>query len=69
MFERLHYRVNVETNEGHAQTEATVKLVVKGRVEHVVGEGDGPVNALDNALRKALNAGYPRLAEMHLVRL
>ena len=35
-------------------TEATVKLQAGGKVEHVVGEGDGPVNALDNALRKAL---------------
>lgn len=67
-FERMHYRVNVETDAGGLPvTEATVKLVVKGEVEHVVGEGDGPVNALDKALRKALRASFPRLAEMHLV--
>jgi 2-isopropylmalate synthase len=67
-FERINYRVNVETADvGDPVTEATVKLVVKDRVEHVVGEGDGPVNALDTALRKALLATYPRLAEMHLV--
>jgi len=70
LFERLHYRVNVETEQGHHPlTEATVKLRVNGggRVEHVVAEGDGPVNALDNALRKALIPSFPKLVEMHLV--
>jgi 2-isopropylmalate synthase len=33
---------------------------------HTVSEGDGPVNALDGALRKALEPCYPRLTEMHL---
>ena len=67
-FERLHYRVNVETSTGESpETEATVKLRVNGQTEHVVGEGDGPVNALDTALRKALLVHYPRLAEMQLV--
>ena len=67
-FQRLHYRVNVETTAGQGTTtEATVKLRVNSHVEHVVGEGDGPVNALDNALRKALAATYPNLSEMHLV--
>jgi len=67
-FERINYRVNVETGDGGIPlTEATVKLKVKGQIEHVVGEGDGPVNALDTALRKALLPTYPRLAEMQLV--
>jgi 2-isopropylmalate synthase len=67
-FERLHYRVNVEAEAAGAPvTEATVKLRVNNCVEHVVAEGDGPVNALDNALRKALLASYPRLEKMHLV--
>ena len=48
-------------------TEATVKVRVGDRTEHTVSEGDGPVNALDGALRKALLPIYPRLAEMHLV--
>jgi 2-isopropylmalate synthase len=66
-FVRDHYRVNVVTPEGAAPvTEATIKLAVEGKTEHVVAEGDGPVNALDTALRKALAAAYPRLAEMHL---
>jgi 2-isopropylmalate synthase len=68
LFERIHYRVNVEKGEGeNPLTEATVKLKVNGQVEHVVGEGDGPVNALDNALRKALDGHYMRLREMQLM--
>ena len=67
-FQRLHYRVNVETTAGQGTiTEATVKLRVNSHTEHVVAEGDGPVNALDNALRKALSAAYPNLAQMQLV--
>jgi 2-isopropylmalate synthase len=67
-FERLHYRVNVETdNQGALITEATVKVRLGERVEYTVGEGDGPVNALDHALRKALLPMYPRLVEMQLV--
>jgi 2-isopropylmalate synthase len=69
-FARIHYRVNVETEQEHAPlTEATIKLRVNGNghVEHVVAEGDGPVNALDNALRKALIPSFPGLARMHLV--
>ena len=67
-FERLHYRVNVETEEGDEPiTEASIKLRVNGRVEHVVAEGDGPVNALDTALRKALVPAFPTLAKVRLV--
>ena len=67
-FQRLHYRVNVETAAGQGTiTEATVKLRVNSHTEHVVAEGDGPVNALDNALRKALSNAYPTLSEMQLV--
>ena len=36
-------------------------------MRHVVAEGDGPVNALDTALRRALSRAYPSLADMHLV--
>jgi len=67
-FERVHYRVNVESADTTpAVTEATIKLRVGDAVVHVVGEGDGPVNALDAALRKALDPVYPNLASMHLV--
>jgi len=68
-FERLSFRVNVEAERsGLAITEATVKVrLPNAEVMHTVSEGDGPVNALDGALRKALAAYYPRLQEMHLV--
>ncbi|HEX4149852.1 MAG TPA: citramalate synthase, partial [Pirellulales bacterium] len=67
-FERLSFHVNVEGDQqGTVTTEATVKLLVGGRVRHEVAEGDGPVNALDAALRKALGGDFAKLAEMHLV--
>jgi 2-isopropylmalate synthase len=67
-FERITYRVNIEAREaGTPVTEATVRLKVGGKVEHTASEGDGPVNALDGALRKALVRFYPRLGEMQLV--
>ncbi|MFA6686080.1 MAG: citramalate synthase [Desulfuromonas sp.] len=47
-------------------SEATVKVKVSGRIEHTAAEGNGPVNALDNALRKALECFYPKLKEMRL---
>jgi 2-isopropylmalate synthase len=47
-------------------TEAIVKLRIDGEVEHHVAEGDGPVNALDAALRKCLARRYPRISEVHL---
>ena len=67
-FERVSYRVNIEAREnGMPITEATVRLKVAGQVEHTASEGDGPVNALDAALRKALVRFFPRLNEMQLV--
>ncbi len=67
-FERLAYRVNIEADErGQPVTEATVKVRVGERTMHTVSEGDGPVNALDGALRKGLEVCYPRLAELQLV--
>lgn len=67
-FERLAYHVNVETDAaGRTVTEATVKVRIGDTVEHTVSEGDGPVNALDGALRKALAVSYPGLAQMQLV--
>jgi 2-isopropylmalate synthase len=67
-FERLGYRVSVASGEGgDPVTEATVKLRVGDRIEHAVSEGDGPVNALDAALRKALEPHFPSLKDMSLV--
>ena len=58
-FDLIKYHVNVEKRaSGELVTEATVKLTVDGITEHVVGEGDGPVNALDAALRKSLEPFY-----------
>jgi 2-isopropylmalate synthase len=66
-FERISYRVNVETAGQSAPiTEATVKVKIGNTLMHTVSEGDGPVNALDGALRKALLPFYPRLGDMHL---
>lgn len=67
-FDLEKYHVNVERNRvDDVVTEATVKLRVGGVVEHVVSEGDGPVNALDKALRKSLENFYPILREMSLI--
>ncbi|NLW84598.1 MAG: citramalate synthase [Phycisphaerae bacterium] len=67
-FELIKYHVDVERSElGRMVTEASVKLAVDGRIEHVVSEGDGPVNALDVALRKAMEAFYPNIKEISLV--
>ena len=62
-----HYRcVILKTLEDVPLTEVTVKLKVNGQVEHRVAEGDGPVNALDAALRQCLVPHYPKLAHVHL---
>ncbi len=67
-FERLTYHVGVEgDSQRGVMTEATVKLRVGNQIRHQVAEGDGPVNALDAAMRKALERPFPNLAEMHLV--
>jgi 2-isopropylmalate synthase len=67
-FELIHYHTSVETDgDGRTTTEATVKLRVGGEIRHEVAEGDGPVNALDAALRKALNGRFPNLRDMSLV--
>ncbi len=63
------FRVIVE-KRGKAQpclSEATVKLTVNGECEHTVGEGDGPVNALDCALRRALMRFYPSIEKVSLL--
>jgi 2-isopropylmalate synthase len=63
------YRVIVEEDNGDAEpvAEATVRLKVKGIEEHTAASGNGPVNALDHALRKALEDFYPSLREMSLL--
>lgn len=61
------FRVIVEKRgPGRPVCEATIKVKVDGISEHTASEGDGPVNALDNALRKALTSFYPALSRVHL---
>jgi 2-isopropylmalate synthase len=58
----------VESNEqGVLVTVATIKLQIGNEIRHEVAEGDGPVAALDAALRKALLPVYPSLNEMRLI--
>ena len=61
------YRVIVERrDDGSLVSEATVKLHAGGRRVISTDEGNGPVNALDRALRSALETAYPRLAQLEL---
>ena len=67
LWEVDHYRCVIYKHDGEpAVTEATVKVLINGVVEHHVAEGDGPVNALDGALRRCLVPHYPQLAQVHL---
>jgi 2-isopropylmalate synthase len=67
-FRVLDYTVLVEQREGRELlAEGTVKVEVAGEVLHTAADGNGPVNALDGALRKALRAFYPVLDTVHLV--
>jgi 2-isopropylmalate synthase len=68
-FELQGFRVIVEEQGSDTEpvAEATVKLRVKGIEEHTAASGNGPVNALDHALRKALEDFYPNLRQMSLL--
>jgi 2-isopropylmalate synthase len=62
------FRVTIEKNRsGPSTSQATIKISVGEDHEITAAEGDGPVNALDNALRKALNKFFPQIQEMGLV--
>lgn len=66
-FELIDFSVNVEHRQGRGIfAEATVKVRVNGEILHTAAEGNGPVNALDLALRKALLGYYPQIAHFHL---
>jgi 2-isopropylmalate synthase len=66
-FELIDFFVNVEHREGRGIfAEAMVKVRVQGEVLHTAAEGNGPVNALDLALRKALAGYYPQISRFHL---
>jgi 2-isopropylmalate synthase len=66
-FTVIGFRVIEEKREnGDMYSEATIKIEENGVIEHTAAEGDGPVNALDNALRKALCKFFPSLTEVQL---
>ncbi|MEK9162983.1 MAG: citramalate synthase, partial [Chloroflexota bacterium] len=66
-FELVDFSVNVEHRQGRGIfAEATVKVKVNEEIFHTAAEGNGPVNALDAALRKALLPVYPTIDQFHL---
>jgi 2-isopropylmalate synthase len=68
-FQLVKYHITVEQSlEDKMVCEATVKLIrPDGVTEHVVADGDGPVNALDAALRKSLERFYPSIKDIKLI--
>jgi 2-isopropylmalate synthase len=67
LFELESFRIISEKRaDGETTVEATIKLYVKGQREISTAEGNGPVNALDKALRRAIEPHYPELKEIHL---
>jgi 2-isopropylmalate synthase len=66
-FEVLDFQASVGRRRGGGMfAEATVKVQIGDEVVHTAGEGNGPVSALDSALRKALKPFFPEVAEIHL---
>ena len=68
LFKLVNFRTitHSPTGEGVEGTEAILKVESGGEVHHTVAEGDGPVNALDKALRKALEQLFPCIRQVHL---
>jgi 2-isopropylmalate synthase len=60
------YHVSMRGNREQSVCEATVKVRVGDKVSHTVAEGDGPVNALDGALRSGLAQSFPKLRKIWL---
>ena len=66
-FELLYYHIYTDYSEGRDRgASATVKVRVGGEIQLMAAEGNGPVNALDQALRKALEIFYPALSQVQL---
>ncbi|HCJ78739.1 MAG TPA: citramalate synthase, partial [Desulfotomaculum sp.] len=66
-FKLENLRVIIEKREnGTVYSEATIKITINNHTVHTAAEGNGPVNALDNALRKAIEEAYPEIKKMHL---
>ncbi|MDI6401089.1 citramalate synthase [Balneolaceae bacterium ANBcel3] len=67
LFELKGFRVIIEKDErDEVRSEATIRLMVNGELEHTAADGNGPVHALDSALRKALCKFYPEVDQMQL---
>jgi len=68
-FELIAFRVMDAkgAKDGAPVSEATVRISVNGQVEHTAAIGNGPVNALDHALRRALEKFYPVRSEVRLI--
>jgi 2-isopropylmalate synthase len=66
LFTLLDYRGMVSRHGDRQAAEATIKLTVQGREVHMVAEGNGPVNAFDTALRKALHPFFPQVDQIQL---
>jgi len=67
LFKLVSFRtINRKTGGAAEESEAIVKIEVDGQVYHTVAEGDGPVNALDQALRKGLDVVFPSIRQVHL---
>lgn len=67
-FELIHYRIfSSRPYEEDCSASATVKVSVNGKTQLMAAEGNGPVNALDTALRSALEVFYPCLSQAHLI--
>jgi 2-isopropylmalate synthase len=60
------YETTVRRDRSISVCQATIKVLVKGEAAHTVAEGDGPVNALDSALRQALAGFYPEVKKIQL---
>ncbi len=67
-FDLIGFRVIIEKRKENEEaiSEATIMVKVGGRIEHTAADGKGPVNAIDNALRKALDKFYPALKNVKL---
>ncbi|MBL7685269.1 MAG: citramalate synthase [Deltaproteobacteria bacterium] len=68
-FQLLSFRVTDEMrlDQKNPFSEASLQIEVDGKIEHTVAQGSGPVNALDQALRKALERFYPQLKKVKLI--
>ncbi len=67
-FDFIDYKVHIYSNENPInRATATVKISVDGNLQIMAAEGNGPVNALDSAIRKALELYYPQIRKFKLI--